>query len=110
MNRDEMIEFLENNGIKITRVPEVDGHYDRTIEFHIYNLKYTISWYVNQSKLYIGDGGRCAFIPFRYLFLDLCYPIAGANLSIGFSQTKKEKVNMFDREYPFECFRIPLEI
>jgi len=44
------------------------------------------------------------------MYYDTTYPFKNGNKSIGFSYIKKDKKNIFDRVYPFEVFRIPLEL
>lgn len=108
MNRDEMIDFLENLGIK-TKLLGAEEHFKREIEFFVNGIRYVIDWYVNESSLRIGDGNRRACIPFRFMYYDTTYPLINGNKSIGFSYTKYEKNSMWDRMYPYEILRIPLE-
>ena len=110
MNRDEMVEFLENLGVKTELLNSGDNYFKRDIQFYINGIRYVINWFVNESTLRIGEGDRRACIPFRYMYYDTTYPLINGNKSIGFSYTKNEKSNMFDRMYPYEILRIPLEV
>lgn len=105
-----IINFLKTIGIDAFQ-KEVDetANFNRTIFFTIYNVEYQIEWYVNQSTLIIGNKNRSARLPFKYIYLDDCFPLVFENLSIGFSYTKNQKQSIFDREFPYENFRIPLE-
>ena len=109
MTRDEIIKFLEKLNIKTELVGENES-FKRDIEFSVYGIKYTIRWYVNNSTLMVGEGNRRACIPFKYMYYDNTYPLIDGNKSIGFSYTKNEKHDIWNRQYPFESFRIPVEL
>ena len=109
MTRKEMLDFLKKLNVKAELVGE-NNHYKRNIVFQIYGMKYTITWYINESTLQIGDGARAPLMPFRYMYHDTTYPLVGRNESIGFSYTKLNDINMIDRKYPYEVLRIPLEL
>lgn len=105
---DELFEFLKIQGVNPIYVKEHNG-FSRNIEFTVENQKYEIIWYKNVSTLLIGDSSnkRRPQIPFKWVYLDKSFPISGNCL--GFAHTKFEKRSIFDREYPYESFRIPLE-
>lgn len=101
---EEITKLLESVGIK----PGVSDY--RSIKFSVYGINYRIVWYCNQSQLLIGDSDRAAVIPFKYMYVDRTFPLIGGNKSIGFAYTKAKRETIFDREFPYECFRIPVEI
>lgn len=107
---DFFIEFLEKLNIKTEKINVDKYGFSREISFKVYDIDYRIVWFVNQSTLYVGNGNRAACLPFKYIYLDMCYPLIGGNRSIGFSYTKFKKESIFDREYPYEVFRIPIEL
>lgn len=109
---DEIIPLLDKCGIKVKAIEQKEGKFNRCISFEIYDVTYTIIWYTNQSTLSIGDlsNNRRACIPFKWMFIDRNFPLFDRNVSLAFSYHKFKKESVFDREYPYECFRIPLEI
>lgn len=109
IERDEIIKFLNDLGIE-TQLLGNDDSYKRTIAFKVYGIDYRIVWFVNQCTLEVGAHDRSAKLPFNYMYLDTTYPLVGGNKSIGFSYHKLERESIWDREYPFEVFRIPIEI
>lgn len=106
----EIVDFLKSHGINPELINLDKYNFSRTIQFEIYGIKYQIIWFKNESTLRIGTQSRCAQIPFRYIYFDNTFPLVNENRSIGFAYTKTEKKSIFDREYPYEVFRIPLEI
>lgn len=110
IGREEIIEFLNKIGIKANLVDENEHGFSRTISFTVYEIEYRIVWFINNSTLYIGNNKRAACIPFKYMYLDTTFPLVGGNRSIGFSYTKLKKESMFDRSFPYEVFRIPIEL
>lgn len=110
MTMDEIVDFLKKHGITTATPPEMPGQFNRTLHFQLHDQKYTIIWFKNESTLLLGwdNGSRCARIPFKWLFHDTAYPLQHGNSSIAFSYQKLEKINIFDREFPYEVFRIPL--
>ena len=107
---DEIIEALNKLGIK-NEIVNVDKYgFSRTIQFKVYDTIYRIIWFVNQSTLTIGEGKRPAQIPFKYIYYDNTFPLVDGNKSLGFSFVKFEKKSIFDRQFPYEVFRIPLEL
>lgn len=110
MTLEEIKELLNRHGVE-TEYTDIDNHgFSRRIAFKVYDIDYKIVWFCNQSTLEIGHGKRPACIPFKYVYFDNTYPLINGNKSIGFSYSKKEKTSRFDRVYPYEVFRIPLEI
>ncbi len=108
---EKTIAFLKKHGVKAEIRPSNGvSSFSRVIDFEIYGVKYHINWFINQSKLCIGEHKRCAELPFIHLIIDRNYPMAGGNLSLAFSYTLNKPESIFDREYPYEVFRIPLEI
>ena len=107
---DEIIEALNKLGIENELVNKDKYGFSRTIQFKVYDITYRIIWFVNQSTLTIGEGKRPAQIPFKYIYFDNTFPLIDGNKSLGFSFVKFEKKSMFDRQFPFEVFRIPLEL
>ena len=110
MNIESMLEFLIKLGIHANLVQPDRHGFSRTIEFTVYDTIYRIVWFTNESTLRIGGSDRSASIPFRHIYLDTTYPLSKGNKSMGFSYTKNKKKNIADREYPYEVFRIPLEL
>ena len=84
--------------------------FSREIKFTVYDQIYVIVWWVNQSYLHVGNHERSAQIPFKYLYLDTTFPLIGGNKSLAFADEKIERKSIFDREYPFASFRIPIEL
>ena len=108
---EEMLNFLNANGIKAELVDFDKWDFSRTIGFTVYGIEYRIVWFTNESTLRIGTHERAARIPFKFMYLDTCYPLIDGNKSIGFSYIKNEVRNsFFDRKYPYEVFRIPIEL
>ena len=107
---DEIIETLNKLGIKNEIVNKDKYGFSRTIQFKVYDITYRIIWFVNQSTLTIGEGKRPAQIPFKYIYFDNTFPLIDGNKSLGFSFVKFEKKSIFDRQFPYEVFRIPLEL
>lgn len=107
---EEMVTFLESFGVVVKRVDYDSYGYSRTIKFTIYDQVFKIFWFNNESTLKIGDSKRASFIPFKYIYLDTTYPLAGGNKSLGFSYNINKNVGMFDRVFDYALFRIPLEI
>ncbi len=110
MNKEEMVLFLEGLGLNVDDNNIDNEIFCREIKFSVYGIDYKITWYKNESTLKIGSGNRPACIPFRYMYLDTTFPIIEGNRSIGFSYVKNKKTSAFDREYPYEILRIPLEV
>jgi len=108
--KEEMIDFLGSVGIKAELINIDKYGFSREIEFKVYDITYIIDWWVNQSYLHIGNHVRSAQIPFKYLYLDTTFPLVGGNRSLGFSDIKLERRSIFDREYPFGVFRIPIDL
>lgn len=101
---DSICAFLNQYGIK-TQI-----HSIRCITFNVYDITYTIEWFINQSTLKIGNNKRSSRIPFKYIYLDNTFPLIDGNRSIAFSFVKNEKKSMFDSEFLYENFRIPIEL
>ena len=110
MTKEDILDFLNKYGIKAEFVAFDEIGYSRVIDFSVYGIEYRIVWYVNESTLQIGRHNRAAQIPFKHIFLDQTFPLVGGNKSIAFSYHKLEKNSMWDPDYPYEVFRIPLEI
>lgn len=110
-SQEDIQEFLTKNGIEWKLVNFNELKYSRTIEFKVYETTYRIIWFINQSTLQIMNGSnRPSCIPFKYISFDGCFPLIGGNKSILFSYVKLNKQSIFDREFPYEGFRIPLEL
>jgi len=107
---EELLNFLNNHGVKAELVDLDKYGFSRTIAFNVYSIDYRIEWYVNHSTLEVGAHRRSAKLPFKYIYFDDTYPLVGGNKSIGFAYEKFERKSIFDRLYPFEVFRIPIEI
>ena len=110
MTLEEIIKLLEKSGIKTEYINKDKHDYSRTIDFKVYGIDYRIVWFCNHSTLEIGTCIRPACIPFKYCYFDTSYPLVGGNKSVGFSYKKYEQKNRFDRVYPYEVFRIPVEL
>lgn len=107
---ETFLNFLNSHGIKAELIDFDDYGFSRTIGFAVYGIEYRIIWFKNQSTLQIGTHRRAGQIPFKYMYFDNCFPLVGGNKSIGFSYVKLERKSVFDRQYPYEVFRLPLEI
>ena len=105
---ENIVEFLKNHNIESKYVDFDKYNYSRTIEFIVNEQTYQIYWFNNESKLKIGTHKRAGFVKFKYIYFDNCFPIVGGNENLGFSYTKKEKKNMFDDEFNYYDFRLPL--
>lgn len=104
---ENIVKFLQSHNIDSEYV-NFDGTYSRTIEFVVNEQTYQIVWYNNESSLRIGTHKRSPHIAFKHIYFDNCLPIVGGNENLGFSYTKKEVASMFDREFNYQDFRIPL--
>ena len=104
---DKIEEFLHSLGIKTERVHKdpLTG-FSRHIQFQVYGVTYTIQWYANLGTLVVGDTNRGARIPFNYLYLDKSFPIHGDTLAFPYEKVTGIKYRVF----PYELFRIPLEL
>ena len=96
---DNLIKFLNSNGIETELVNKDEHGYSRTIEFVVDEQVYNIVWYNNESKLKIGKYQRSLFVMFKYIYFNNTMPIVGGNENLGFSYTKKVKTSMFDDEF-----------
>jgi hypothetical protein len=109
ITKEEIVEFLESLGIKTELINADSIGWSREVKFTIYDTTYIIEWYHNQSTLHIGEHQRSARILFKYMFFDNTYPLIGGNRSIAFSYIALERNSIFDKLYPYEVFRIPIE-
>ena len=107
---ESITSFLKECNIKFFIDNNENESFNRNIHFIIYDIEYVINWYVNESTLYIGNHKRASQIPFKYIYFDDSYPLVGENKSLGFSYTKLEKEYFYSRDFPYESFRIPIEI
>ena len=105
---ENIVEFLKSHNIESKYVDFDKYNYSRTIEFIVNEQTYQIYWFNNESKLKIGTHERAGFVKFKYIYFDNCFPIVGGNDNLGFSYIKKEKENMFDSEFNYYDFRLPL--
>jgi len=110
IGREELLEFLNNHGVNAQFINIDNVGFSRTIAFTVYGINYEIEWYCNESTLKIGNHPRSARIPFRYVYYDTTYPLVIDNKSIGFAYEKFKRESIFDREFRYEVFRIPIEI
>lgn len=108
MTLEKIVELFKKYGIKTEYINHDGYNYSRTISFRVYDIDYRIVWFCNESSLHIGEGKRAACIPFKYCYYDTTFPIVGGNRSIGFSYKKEE--NNPIRSFPYEVFRIPIEL
>ena len=104
---ENIVKFLQSYDID-SKYVNFDGTYSRTIEFVVNGQIYQIVWYNNESSLRIGAHKRSPRVAFKHIYFDRCHPIVGGNENLGFSYTKKEVSSMFDREFNYQDFRIPL--
>lgn len=106
---NDLIKILEKHGVKVEkREPESDVDFVRDFKFELEGVIYRILWYHNESTLFIGEHFRAAFVKFKYIFFDNCYPIEGACLA--FAYRKNEVRSIFDPPFDYEVFRIPLPV
>lgn len=108
--RKVITDFLKQYGIDAKHSQPDERGFCRTIEFQVYGIQYKIIWFVNQSTLEIGGGERPAQIPFKYIYLDTTFPLVRGNKSLGFSYSIKEDFKLWESPFPYEVFRLPLEI
>lgn len=106
---EDMVEFLKCCGVESEYI-NFDGSYSRTIQFVVDEQIYQILWFNNESKLRIGVSKRASFVVFKYIYLDTTFPLISGNKGLGFSFTKKGMKGMFDQEFNYYDFRLPLEI
>ena len=104
---ENIVEFLQSHNIDSEYV-NFDGTYSRTIEFVVNEQTYQIVWYNNESSLRIGTHKRASCVAFKHIYFDRCHPFVGGNENLGFSYTKKEVNSMFDQEFNYQDFHIPL--
>lgn len=105
---EHLVLFLEQFGITSKYINFDKYNFSRTIEFVVNEQTYQVVWFINESKLIIGNNIRSPFVVFKHVYFDNCTPIVGGNNNLGFSYTKNVKNNMFDREFDYQNFRIPL--
>lgn len=101
-------DFLIKKGINAVFPKETDGVFNRDLHLFINSTEYIITWYINESTLWLGEKNVSAFIKFKHIYVDTTYPIIGGNRSIVFSYTKNERKNIFDREFPYDSLLIPI--
>lgn len=105
---ENIVNFLHIHDIKAEYI-NLDRHgYSRTIQFTVNDQDYQIIWFNNESKLKIGTSKRAPFVVFKYIYFDTCFPIVGGNSNLGFSYTHREKHSMFDDEFNYYDFHLPL--
>ena len=105
---ENIISFLKKYDIESEYVNFNEYSYSRTIQFTVDEQTYQIVWFRNESKLKIGTGLRSPFINFKYIYFDNSFPIVGSNRILGFSYTRNEVKYIFDVEFNYQDFRIPL--
>ena len=105
---ENIISFLNSYNIESEYVAFDKHSYSRTIQFTVNEQVYQIVWFNNESVLKIGSGIRSPFVKFKYIYFDNCLPIVGGNENLGFSYTRHEKKSIFDMEFNYQDFRIPL--
>lgn len=105
---ENIIAFLKIHNIESEYVYLDKYNYSRTIQFTVNEQVYQIVWFNNESSLKIGSGIRPPFVKFKYIYFDNCLPIVGGNENLGFSYTRHEKKSVFDMEFNYQDFRIPL--
>ena len=109
-SKEKLIDFLNDNGVKAELINFDKWGFSREIGFTVYDVKYVVIWFKNNSTLCVGTHKRPAQIPFRYVFFDNCFPLVDGNKSIGFAYEKQSGTSTLDREFLYESFRIPIEI
>ena len=105
---ENIISFLNSYNIESEYVAFYKYSYSRTIQFTVNEQVYQIVRFNNESILKMGSGIRAPFVKFKYIYFDNCLPIVGGNESLGFSYTIHEKKSVFDMEFNYKDFRIPL--
>lgn len=105
---ENIVLFLNSYNIQSEYVAFDKHSYSRTIQFTVNEQVYQIVWFNNESKLKIGTHKRSSFVTFKYIYFDNCFPIVGGNENLGFSYTRHEKKSIFDMEFNYQDFRIPL--
>ena len=105
---EQIVDFLKSHNIDSEYVNLDKYNYSRTIQFNVNNQTYQIVWFINEGKLRIGADTRSPFVMFKHMYYDNCLPIVGGNENLSFSYTKKEKTNVYDREFNYHDFRLPL--
>lgn len=107
-SKEKLITFLETYGLQVSLVDTTEYGYSRTLQFTLHDQIYQIEWYTNESKLRVGTHKRGAFVMFKYIYFDTCMPIIGGNDNLVFTHSKTEKRNIFECEYKYSDFRLPL--
>ena len=105
---EKIIEFLEEQGIK-TKYEQVEGNFNRVIEFEVENTIYYIEWWVNQSYLKFKNEFSSPNLPFRFIAINRNSPTNLHKLQLCFYDEPRQGDNtsMFYNEIPFGCFKIP---
>jgi len=105
----EITELLTTLNIPYTRTPppsppHTPTYYDRDIYFTISNTKYKITWFHNESTLYIGGEDTSPLIPFKYMELNTTFPTRHNHLKFSYRITGEG----FLRGLAYDSFYIPL--
>ena len=104
---DSIVKFLNSLVIKTEVYKPKEVGFDRDIKFTINGFDYLITWHINESLLQGLINNNVIFtIPFKYVETDTSYPHSGK--WIKFSYIKYKTQSMWDREYPWELFRIKI--
>lgn len=103
---EECTIFFKKNKIKYSFPIQEEGKFNRDLSFFVNRKEYIITWYINECTLWLDGKNTGAFIKFKYIFLDLTYPLIGGNRSIAFSYRKNKKESIFDNEFPYDVLRI----
>jgi len=106
---EEIKEMFIKLGIDLTPINIDNYGWTRKYKFTIYGIEYVIEWWTNQSYLKIGTHNRAAKYPFKHIAYNTTLPLVDGNFCLAFIPKLNERISMFDIEYDFEVFYIPLE-
>jgi len=110
ITREEIESLLLGLNIPHRRVKVDDYGFSREIEFEVGDDTYSILWFKNQSTLRLGKSKGAPEIPFRHMFHDRTHPnFNSKGGALGFCYDRYVRNSVFDREFPFESLRIPLQ-
>ena len=110
ITREEIESLLLGLDIPHRRVKTDEHGFSREIEFEVGDDAYSILWFKNQSTLRLGKSKGAPEMPFRHMFHDRTHPSFNSQGgAIGFCYDRYVRDSVFDREFPFESLRIPLQ-
>ena len=106
---EQIIDYLNNQGIKARYEESRSTDFNRIIEFEIENETYYIEWWVNQSYLKFKNAFSVPYFPFKYIVVNNYSPTTEHKYQLCFydEEVKKDKDSIFYNPIPFGCMRFP---